>query len=93
MIGCTNSAGGNFDVIFKCVADFIGCSIGGCLNGGGGGGGGGGDELPPPLPMHDEALNDETADKLMKALQPVTSLVSKSKCLSMVLFLCLYFGC
>merc|ERR1719427_1638109 len=75
MIGCTTSSMGDFGATFKCVADFIACGIGGCIKGGGGGGGGGGGPMPPMPPMNDEPVNDETADKLIKALAPVTSLL------------------
>merc|ERR1712002_680098 len=55
MIGCTASSMGDFGATFKCVADFIGCAIGGCIKGGGGGGGGGG-PLPPMPGMNDEPI-------------------------------------
>jgi len=75
MISCTKDSIGDFGATFKCVADFIACGIGGCLKGGGGGGGGGVGPMPPMPPMNDEPVNDETVEKLAKALEPVTSLV------------------
>jgi len=74
LIGCTASNMGDFPGTFKCVADFIGCSVHGCIKGGGGGGGG--DGPLPPMPI----VNDEPMDsaKIIKALEPITSLV-KSK--------------
>merc|ERR1711962_905338 len=70
MISCTAGSMGDFGATFKCVADFSACGIGGCIKGGGGGGGGGG-PMPPMPPVNDEP----NADKLIKGLQPVTSLI------------------
>merc|ERR1712142_799035 len=68
MISCTTTSMGDFGATFGCVANFIACGIGGCINNGGGGGDVG--PMPPMPPMNDEP----GADDLIKALEPVTKL-------------------
>merc|ERR1712042_91924 len=64
MISCTTTSMGDFGAVFGCVAHFIACGIGGCINNGGGGGGDIG-PMPPMPPMNDEP----GADDLIKALE------------------------